>query len=269
MNKFILHNNDLLREDRFSLKINNRSFLYSDGFFESIKVINSRCFNLEAHFNRITKTSEFFKMEISFSLSELQNLLNIFIEKNKIVGGMIRMVFYRDSEGKYFPKENKICFVAETEISLNGFNLNKSGLNLGIFTDIRKDKRKFSNYKNTNAVISVLASIYAKENNWHDCLLINTDDEIIESSNSNLFIVKGHRIITPPITDGCLDGTMRSFVKKQFDVEEESISKEDLFTADEVFLTNAIKGVRWVKSFNEKKYQTHKVARLVFDKLNT
>ena len=79
MNKFILHNNDLLREDRFSLKINNRSFLYSDGFFESIKVINSRCFNLEAHFNRITKTSEFFKMEISFSLSELQNLLDIFI----------------------------------------------------------------------------------------------------------------------------------------------------------------------------------------------
>ena len=98
-------------------------------------------------------------MEISFSLSELQNLLDIFIEKNKIVGGMIRMVFYRDSAGKYFPKENKICFVAETEISLNGFNLNKNGLNLGIFTDIRKDKRKFSNYKNTNAVISVLASI--------------------------------------------------------------------------------------------------------------
>jgi branched-chain amino acid aminotransferase len=269
MNKFILHNHDLLREDSFSLKINNRSFLYSDGFFESIKVINSRCFNLETHFNRITKTAELFKMKISFSFSELQSLLDNLIVKNKIVGGSVRMVFYRDSEGKYFPEENKMCFVAETETSLNGFNINKNGLNLGIFTDIRKDKSKYSNCKTTNAVISVLASIYAKENNWDDCLLLNTENNIIESSNSNLFIVKGDRIITPPIADGCVDGTMRSFIKNQFDVEEESISKEDLFSVDDVFLTNAIKGVRWAESFNEKKYQSHKVARLVFDIINS
>jgi branched-chain amino acid aminotransferase len=269
MNKFILHNHDLLREDSFSLKINNRSFLYSDGFFESIKVINSRCFNLETHFNRITKTAELFKMKISFSFSELQSLLDNLIVKNKIVGGSVRMVFYRESEGKYFPEKNKMYFVAETETSSNSFNLNKNGLNLGLFAEMRKDKSKYSNCKTTNAAISVLASISAKENNWDDCLLLNTENKIIESSNSNLFIVKGDRIITPPITDGCVDGTMRSFIKNQCDVEEESISKEDLFSADEVFLTNAIKGVRWVESFNEKKYQSHKVVRLVFDIINS
>ena len=268
MSKYILHNFDFLREEDFSLKINNRSFLYSDGFFESIKVINTNCFNLESHFSRITKTAEFFKMDFDFSFSELQNTLDNLIEKNKIVGGRIRMVFYRESEGKYFPKENKLSFVAEIEKSENSFTLNEDGLKLGLFTEMRKDKSKFSNCKTTNATISVLASIYAKENTWDDCLLVNTEDNIIESTNSSLFVVKGDKIITPPIIDGCVDGTMRNFVKSQFGVEEKSVAKEDLFFADEVFLTNAIQGVRWIESFEEKKYQSHRIARLVFDKLN-
>ena len=269
MSKYILHNSDLLREKDFSLKINNRSFLYADGFFESIKVINSNCFNLESHFNRIINTAAFFMMDINFSFSEFKLLLNKLIEKNEIVGGRIRMVFYRESEGKYLPNENKIGFVAEIEKSENSFTLNENGLKLGLFTEMRKDKSKFSNYKTTNAAIYVLASIYAKENIWDDCLLLNSENNIIESSNSNLFIVKTNRIITPPITDGCVDGTMRSFIKSQFDVHEKSITKEDLFSADEVFLSNAIEGVKWIEKFEEKKYQSHKIARLVFNKLNT
>jgi len=268
MSKYILHNFDLLRERDFSLKINNRSFLYADGFFESIKVINSNCFNLEFHFERIKKTVAFFKMDIDFSFSELKNILESLIIKNKIIGGKIRIVFYRESEGKYFPEENTISFVAEIEKSNNGFLFNKNGLKLGVFKEIRKDKSKFSNYKTTNAAIYVLASIFAKESSLDDCLLLNIEDNIIESSNSNLFIAKGDRIITSPLSGGCVDGTMRKFIKNQFDVLEKSITKEDLFSADEVFLSNAIVGVKWVESFEEKKYQSHKFTRLVFDKLN-
>ena len=269
MSKYILHNFDLLREEDFSLKINNRSFLYADGFFESIKVINTICFNLESHFNRIKNTAELFKMNIDFSVSQFKNSLDMLIDENKIVGGRIRMVFYRESEGKYFPKENKINFIAEIEKSENSFTFNENGLKLGVFTEMRKDKNKFSNCKTTNAAISVLASIFAKESSWDDCLLLNIEDNIIESSNSNLFIAKGDRIITSPLSGGCVDGTMRNFIKNQFDVHEKSITKEDFFSADEVFLSNAIEGVKWVESFEEKKYQSYKVARLVFNKLNT
>ena len=268
MSKYILHNFDLLREEDFSLKINNRSFLYADGFFESIKVINSNCFNLEFHFERIKKTVAFFKMDIDSSISQFEDLLDKLIDKNEIEGGRIRIVFYRESEGKYLPKENKLSFIAEIEKSNNGFLFNKNGLKLGVFKEIRKDKSKFSNYKTTNAAIYVLASIFAKESSLDDCLLLNIEDNIIESSNSNLFIAKGDRIITSPLSGGCVDGTMRKFIKNQFDVLEKSITKEDLFSADEVFLSNAIEGVKCVESFEEKKYQSHKIARLVFDKLN-
>ncbi|MGY8987172.1 MAG: aminotransferase class IV, partial [Flavobacteriales bacterium] len=150
MSKYILHNFNLLREKDFSLKINNRSFLYADGFFESIKIINSNCFNLKCHFDRIKKTANFFKMDIDFSCSELKHTLESLIIKNAIIGGNLRVVFYRESKGKYFPEENTISFVVEIEKSNNGFLFNKNGLKLGVFKEMRKDKSKFSNYKTTN-----------------------------------------------------------------------------------------------------------------------
>ena len=76
MNKYILHNSELLREETFSLTINNRAFLYADGFFETIKVINSRCFNLDIHFRRVVRTAEYLKIDIEFSFLEFKLLLD-------------------------------------------------------------------------------------------------------------------------------------------------------------------------------------------------
>ena len=110
--------------------------------------------------------------------------------------------------------------------------------------------------------------MYAKENNWDDCLILNSNNNIIQSSNSNLFIVKDDTIITPSILDACVNGTMRSFIIQNFEVQERSITKQELLVADELFITNSIQGVRWVEKLMEKKYQSHNIARLVFDKLN-
>ena len=110
--------------------------------------------------------------------------------------------------------------------------------------------------------------MYARENDLDDCLIVNSNNNIIQSSNSNLFIVKNESIITPPILDACVNGTMRSFIIQNFKVQERSFKEHELLVADELFLTNAIKGVRWVEKFIEKKYQSNKIAKLVFDKLN-
>ena len=80
--------------------------------------------------------------------------------------------------------------------------------------------------------------------------------------------MKENIIFTPPLEDGCVDGTMRNYLQSQFNVVEKSITKKDLLVASEVFLTNSIKGVKWIERFEEKRYQSYKVARLVFNKLN-
>ena len=100
-----------------------------------------------------------------------------------------------------------------------------------------------------------------------DCLIVNSDNNIIQSTNSNLFIVRDNCIITPPISDACVSGTMRSFIIQNFEVQERSITEHEILVTDELFLTNAIKGVRWVGKFLEKKYQSNKIAKLVFEKL--
>ncbi len=269
MDKYILHNQDLLRNEEFSLKMDNRSFLYSDGFFETIKVINFKCFNFTNHYKRIENSCNLFKFNFNISEADLNTLLEKLAKENNVIGGRIRVVFFRDSEGKYLPLDNASCFVAEIESDENNFSFNKNGLEIGLYTQIKKGINPLSNCKSTSATISVFASMYAKENNWDDCFIVNSDNNIIESSNSNLFVVKDDSIITPPILDACVDGTMRSFIIQNFDVQERSITEDELLDVDELFLTNAIQGVRWVEKFKEKKYQSHNIARLVFDKLNS
>ena len=74
-----------------------------------------------------------------------------------------------------------------------------------------------------------------------------SDNNIIQSSNSNLFIVSDNRLITPSILDACVSGTMRSFILQNFEVKERSITEHELLDADELF-NNAIQGVRWVEN---------------------
>ena len=268
MSIYILHNQDLLRKEEFSLKIDNRSFLYSDGFFETIKVINFKCCNFSYHYRRIEKSCNLYKFNFNISETNLNTLLEKLVKENNVIGGRIRVVFFRDSGGKYLPLNNSSSFIAEIEPGENYFSFNKNGLEIGLYTQIKKGISPLSNCKSTSANISVFASIYAKENDLDDCLIVNSNNNIIQSSNSNLFIVKDESIITPPLLDACVNGTMRSFIIQNFEVQEKSITEHELLVADELFLTNAIKGVRWVEKFIEKKYQSNKIAKLVFDKLN-
>ena len=233
MSIYILHNQDLLRKEEFTLKIDNRSFLYSDGFFETIKVINFKCFNFSYHYKRIEKSCNLFKFNFNISESVLNTLLEKLAKKNNIVGGRIRVVFFRDSGGKYLPLNNSSSFVAEIESGENYFSFNKKGLEIGLYTEIKKGINSFSNCKSTSATISVFSSIYAKENNWDDCLIVNSNNNIIQSSNSNLFIVSDNIIITPPKLDACVNGTMRSFIIQNFKVQERSITEQELLEADE------------------------------------
>lgn len=272
MSKYILHNQDILLASNACISFDNRSFLYGDGFFESIKVINSRCFNIEAHYDRIINSSKILKIDWNVSLSNLENLLCSLIEKNNIIGGRLRLVVYRNSGGKYLPERNDASIIANVEQSENKFTLNKEGIRLGLFSEAYKEKNSFSNLKTTNSIIYVLSSIFAQEHNFDDCVLLNSENNIIETSNSNLFLVKNNCIISPLSSDGCVDGVMREYVfdllSERHEFVRRSINEHDLRSADEVFLTNSISGSLWVESYKEKKYSTSNIANWINRSLN-
>ena len=119
----------------------------------------------------------------------------------------------------------------------------------------------------------MLGGIFARENNYNNCLLVNEKKSVVEALNGNLFLVKGDRIKTPPLTDGALNGITRkqlvNMIKKlqEYNFEEVSISPFELQKADELFITNVIVGIQPISKYRKKEY-TNTVAKDLLAKLN-
>jgi branched-chain amino acid aminotransferase len=112
-----------------------------------------------------------------------------------------------------------------------------------------------------------MAAAFAKKNNLDEAILLNAYNHICESAIANIFIIKGNTVFTPPLTEGCVEGTIRTFLLKKEEVEdlkiqEKILLRNDLLAADELFLTNSIQPVRWVKGFGEKEYGNEKVKEI-------
>jgi branched-chain amino acid aminotransferase len=109
-------------------------------------------------------------------------------------------------------------------------------------------------------MINITGSIFAKENDYHNCLLLNDDKNVVEALNGNIFMKMGNSVITPPISDGCLNGIMRKqlieLINKMegFECVEKSISPFDLQKSDELFITNVIVGVQPITKYRKKEF---------------
>jgi branched-chain amino acid aminotransferase len=140
--------------------------------------------------------------------------------------------------------------VEASPLSQNGFTLNKFGLKLGIFSENPKPRVRLSNFKTNNSLHYVLASLYSKENSFDDCLLVNDQGNVVESTNSNVFVVFDNEVCTPPLSEGCVDGVARSVIlsilrKKNILYLVRPIALTELPQATEILVSNAVRGPRW------------------------
>ncbi len=118
----------------------------------------------------------------------------------------------------------------------------------------------------------MLAGLYKKSKNLDDCLLVNDKGHIIESISSNIFAVKNGVLYTTPVSDGCVEGVMRKKImevaaKNRIAVQEVSILQNILLSSDELFLTNSIRGIRWVVAYKQKRYFNN-TSKILTEKLN-
>ena len=130
-----------------------------------------------------------------------------------------------------------------------------------------------SNLKTNNKILNVVAGIYSQENDYHNCLLLNQDKQVVEGINGNVFLVSGNIIKTPPLKDGCIDGIIRKKLisrlkdDENFVIKEESISPFELQKADEMFITNTINGIISVTNYRKKEFSTE-IAKKLIGRLN-
>lgn len=271
MSKVIL-NGDYYKDTEVPLNHQNRAFRYGDGLFETIRIVNGKPVFILNHIQRIIEGLKLLEINIPDVLinNKLEQALIGLAKNNGIKkGGVARLTIWRNSNGKFMPLNDNSAFLLEIEpYPENIFVLNKSGLSIDIFQDMKMQLNKMSKFKHLNSQVNVLASIYARKNEMDDCLLINEEGLIVESTNSNVFIVRNGTLYTPPLSDGCVGGTMRmhlinAALELNIGTYESGLNQQHLYMADEVLLTNAIRGIQWVNAFKHKRYLSKLAVDLV------
>ena len=272
---YINFNGFLYLENEKVFTVKNRAFKYGDALFESIRIIDGQPCNVEDHFIRLKKGMEVLKMRsANISFNDLKSQMHKLIEKNHIrKGGRIRLTVFRSGEGLYTPENEGKSYVVEAEpFKDNNYVLNENGLSIDVYNDLRRHRNLLSQIKTTNNIPHVLAGIYKKENDLDDCIILNDQGRIVEALSSNIFLYKNNNLYTPSIDEGCMDGIMRKQVLRiakemNINVFEGMLNGSMLLQADELFLTNAIKGLEWVVSYRQKRY-FNKATKSILEQLN-
>ena len=271
-------NGDLVQNSNQSIE-KNRGFLFGDAVFETLKVLDNKILFLEEHYFRLMASMRVLRMEIPMNFTmeymEEQILKSISCFDSNAISFRVRVTFFRDSEGLYLPLDNTSTkFLIQVSPLENAIYSNNSNeYEIEIYKDFYVTKQLLSSLKTTNKLINVTASIFAEENGYKNCLLVNNEKNIVEAINSNIFIVNGKTIKTPPISDGCVNGIIRKQIieliskSDEFTLEEVSISPFELQKADEIFLTNIISGIQSVSKYKKKEYVSE-IANQLLIKLN-
>ncbi|MEZ4811281.1 MAG: aminotransferase class IV [Allomuricauda sp.] len=271
-------NGDFFQDDAAIFSAGNRGLKYGDALFETVRCVNGDLFFWEDHYFRLMASMRILRMEIpmEFTMEFLETEIKGTIQKNNLENNptRVRLTVFRNGGGRYGPETHAVSYLIEAHGLESPFYLISDGMyEVELFKDYHVNRDMLSNLKTTNKVLHVVASVYAQENGYDNCLLVNTDKQVVEAINGNLFVVHGDVIKTPPLSDGCLDGIIR---KKLVDIIakteglqllEESVSPFELQKADELFITNSIEGIRPIRKYRKKEY-SDTICKNLLGKLN-
>ena len=269
--------NGIIQDSDLQLTVSNRSFLYGDGVFETLKIVNNKILFFEDHYFRLMASMRIVRMEIpmTFTMEYLEEqilkLVGVLAIKD---AARVRFTVFRNEGGFYLPNDNSISFVIQASKLENiRYKITKIQFEVDLYKDFIVPRQLLSTLKTANKITHVTASIFAKENQLDSALLINETKNVIEAANGNLFMLMGNKLITPPISEGCLNGIMRKQIislAKQIDsveVIEAAISPFDLQKADELFITNVIVGIQPITKYRKKDFEV-RLANQLLEKLN-
>jgi branched-chain amino acid aminotransferase len=254
-------NGELLTPENATLTTDNRGFKYGDAIFETIKANKSKVFFWEDHYFRLMASMRMLRMRIpmeftlEFLQDEIAKTINTIDSSSPFF--RVRLTVFRKDGGFYTPKTNEINY--SIEVSETNYQLQET-YKLDVYKDFYNYSGLLSTVKTNNRVVNTLASIYAKENDLDNCILINERKGVAEVTNGNIFVVKGNVVKTPTLSEGCIKGIARKNVieilqkNKEYILEETTISPFEIQKADEVFITNAIMGIQPVSQYKKKKF---------------
>ena len=255
MESLISFNGELIEEADFGVGFANRSFNYGDGFFESCLFEKGECRLWQFHEKRIASALSQLAFEIIVTPTALAALvLELLMKKGLTVcAARIKIHFFRNNGGLYTPTSTQGSFIISAEKS-NGFSINSIGLNVG-FAERNYISEINLGFKSTSAIQYVLAGIEKKNRSLDDLILCNSRGEITEMISSNVWWYNDGVVFTASSATGCVNGVAKLHVleileKEGIPIKQGAFDPDELLGSSEVFVSNAVQGIRWVEKID-------------------
>lgn len=265
----IVFNKKLIPADNPCIRHNDRGFTLGHGLFETMLVKKNVMPLMDYHWARLIASAPILDIQIPFSKIQLESMVHeLVIENNlqdKIASARVTITHGESERGilpLQTPNPNYLITVSDcASIGTNPYS--------ALIVTTRKNEHTVSSkIKSISYLDNILAKQEAKSQQYDEAILLNTASNLADGAIANVYIVKDNKISTPLVADGALPGVIRRILLEElsqdFSIQERSISVSDLFDADEIFLTNALMGVKSINRLNTKQYHsftmTHRIA---------
>jgi branched-chain amino acid aminotransferase len=255
----IIFNERLISSNTPCIHHNDRGFTLGHGLFETILVNKGTIPALIYHWQRLETSAEMIGISLPCTMQKLEEMIGVVIKENnlhnKTAGARLTLTHGESERGlipQKDPKPNFLITVFECIPSTD------KPLKAMIVKTIKNERSVTSRIKSISYLDNILAKKEAIKYGYDEAILLNTTGKIADGSISNIFMVKNNQIITPPITDGALPGVVRAILlkelKEDFSFVEKTIDPDEFLLADEIFLTNALMGVKKVSKLNDREF---------------
>jgi len=229
-----------------AVNVYDHGLLYGDGVFEGIRVYNGTIFECDAHVDRLFDGARAIRLEIPLTKGQIVQAMGETLEANEIVNGYIRLVVTRGAGMlglSPFKCSRPQVFVIADSIQLYPKELYENGLSVIVASTVRNHTNALNpRIKSLNYLNNILAKIEAIDAGVEEAIMLNSLGLVAEATGDNVFIVRDGVLMTPPLSAGTLAGITRAVVMRLareagIELRQIDISRYDLYTADECFLT--------------------------------
>jgi len=236
----------LVDEQEAKITVFDHGLLYGDGVFEGIRVYSENVFELACHVQRLYRSAKAIRLEIPFTPGEISAAIERTVKANGVIDGYIRLVVTRGVGTlglNPFVCEQSRVFIIADNIQLYPEELYEKGMRVISATTVRNHPLSVPpQVKSLNYLNNILAKIEALDSNVAEAIMYNHEGFVAEATGDNVFVVTNGCIYTPPVEAGALDGITRAVViklakREKLNVVEKNLTRFDLYTCDELFLT--------------------------------
>lgn len=267
----INYNGSILENNALPTSEIIRAAKYGDAIFETMRFREGKVLFIEDHYFRMMASMRILRMAIphEFTPEFLVNEVVKLADELKVANGRVRFQVCRAGEGTYTPLTNDSVnwWIELGDLETKDYPIYERGLVVDLFKDHYVQPGLLSTLKSANSLVYVLAGIFAKENGLDQMILVNDQKMVVESNLGNLFVLEGNVLKTPSLESGALRGVFRKNLLEwakelHLEVEECDINPFSLQKADEIWVTNTIKGVQWVEQYRKKQYTGTKATEM-------